>query len=116
MTSLVHAASHFYGSHRLSGHPTCDRECGHAWGVRVAVTGEPVQEYQWMPVDETALLTDLRRITDELKGKDIDAMIRPSVSSLIGLASWFDSRLSHKYEIVEVVVWNDELTSATLRK
>ncbi len=116
MQAFVHASRHFYGSHRLKGHPSCDKECGHAWGVRVTVTGEETVDRWGMPVDDEQLVIDLESLCRELRGKDIDAMIAPSVSSLIGIAHWFDARLSHTYDVTEVAVWNEELLSATLRK
>jgi 6-pyruvoyl-tetrahydropterin synthase len=115
MESFVRARSYIHGKHTLKNHPVCGRECGHFWEIEVIVTGDEEQERHQMPVDEVKLLAELKSISEELSGKDIDKMIKPATSSPIGIAHWYHERLASRYDVREVVVWRDPDLSAILR-
>ena len=115
MQAFVRVRSSFFGSHTLGNHPECDRDCGHVWNVEVEVFGDEEEERHQMPVDETRLLQDISTYAKELTGKDIDKMIKPSVSSPIGIAHYFYERMANKYEVTEVRVWINPEVGAILR-
>lgn len=115
MESFVRARSHFHGKHTLKNHPVCGRDCGHFWEIEVLISGEEEEERHQMPIDEGKLITELEGIQAELNGKDISKMIKPAVSSPMGIAHWYYERLASRYDVREVVVWRDLDLNATLR-
>jgi 6-pyruvoyl-tetrahydropterin synthase len=110
MESLISVRSYFHGSHSLKDHPECGWDCGHTWNVEILVAGEENHERFSMPVDEAKLQAELHSIKRELSGKDIDKLIKPSVSSIMGIAHWYYERLASRYDVREVQVWQDNGT------
>ena len=108
MESFVRATTTFWGSHTLKNHWDCGRDCGHTWSVEVLIAGEEDQDRWQMPVDDRKLEQEMFSISNELRGKKIDKMINPSVSSEMGICHWFYERLALRYDVREVICWHDE--------
>lgn len=115
METLVRATSTFWGSHTLKNHRNCGRNCGHEWQVAITITGDESVDFHGYPVDELRFHGMLDDTCLELNGKDINKMVKPSVSSDVGLAHWFYERFALKYEVTEVEVWHDLRIRALLR-
>lgn len=116
METQCQVAQNFYGSHKLKNHRTCARNCGHTWTVEITVTGDEDEEQFGFPVDPAKLQGMLLDTAVELNGKDIDKMVKPSQSSLVGLAHWFYERFAHVYQVTEVRVWHDNPTVVAILK
>jgi 6-pyruvoyl-tetrahydropterin synthase len=108
MDTLIRARSSFWGRHTLKNHPDCGRDCGHTWTVTVTVAGEPDEERWMMPIDERKFDQEMFSIVSELRGKDIDKMVKPSLSTEMGIAQWFYGRLALRYDVREVTCWHDD--------
>ena len=115
MESFLRVRSVFHGKHTLRNHPMCARDCGHRWEVELLIAGEEDPDRWQMPVNEYKILTELEEIAKELDGHDIDKMIKPAVSSTIGIAHWYYERLASRYDVREVNVWVAPNLGATLR-
>lgn len=99
----------FSGSHDLGSGALCTRLHGHRWTVDIKVTEEPDR----LP-DKAALMRALMEIRNELHGRDVNAMIAPSLPDVHGIAAWFMERLLLRFPINEVTVWQDDELGATL--
>lgn len=117
MESYTLVKKRFYGSHQLKGHPRCGNECGHAWTVRITITGDEEPRWFGAVCDETELEQEMDHICRvELAGRDIGAMVKPAISSPMGLCHWFYERLASRFSVTEVEVWfDDEQLGAKLR-
>lgn len=115
METLITASSVFWGRHTLKNHMQCDRDCGHTWTFHITVTGDEDVENHGSPVEDSRFLQEVEDTAQELLGKDIDKMVKPSFSSPVGLCHWLYERFAMKYTVTEVSVWHSENLKATLR-
>jgi 6-pyruvoyl-tetrahydropterin synthase len=115
METYITASAVFWGRHTLKNHPQCDRDCGHTWNFSITVTGDEDQEFHGSPVDDTKFLAVVEETGQELMGKDIDKMVKPSFSSPVGLCHWLYERYAITYKVIEVTVWHSENLKATLK-
>jgi 6-pyruvoyl-tetrahydropterin synthase len=108
MESFVTARTSFWGSHTLKNHPEHGRQCGHSWTVTVTVAGEEDADRWMMPIDEGKFEQELWSFSQELRGRDIDTMLKPSLSTDMGICHWFYEKLAIRYDVREVRCWHDD--------
>lgn len=108
MESFVTVRTSFWGSHTLKNHPSHGRECGHTWVVELTVAGEEDPDRWMTPVDEEAFEQLFWTVSQELRGKDLDKMLSPSLSTDMGICHWFYEKFALKYDVREVRCWHDD--------
>jgi 6-pyruvoyl-tetrahydropterin synthase len=88
----VSATRSFSASHRVVGHPLCQRGHGHRWTVTARSQHEEVDAMGY-PRGGQPICDALDRIVGELVLRDLDVMIPGVRTTTVNLAAWFFERL-----------------------
>ena len=111
MISTLVVRTWFSGAHDLGSGTMCTKMHGHRWSVKVSVA----EDRNRFP-DPDAFQRAVIALRDELHLRNVTDMIMPSIADVHGIAAWFMERLSIRYPISEVEVWQDDELGSTLQK
>ena len=114
MRYTVSATTTFDAGHQLPGTEECSKPHGHRWTATVEMDGEMSPRRR--PHEERLLLlADLRKLADELDGRDLNQMLPAAQPTLENIAIQLMERLRFQWtRITRVTISQDVHTSVSI--